>query len=71
MTIGLNNYLGAGFEIPQKNKGGLRKLVTKLLFQTNPQIHDQDSEDLYLSLRYWDQRLVNFSLVFLHTKIFC
>lgn len=46
MIIGLYNYMGAGFEKQQQNKGGLRKLVTKLLFQTNPQTHVQDSETL-------------------------
>lgn len=71
MTIGLYSYLVAGFEKPQQNKGELRRLITKLLFQTNPQTHDQDSEDLYLSLRNWGQRLDNFPLGFLHIKIFC
>lgn len=55
MTIDLYNYLADGFDRPQKNKGGLRSLVTKLFFQTSFQTHDQYSEDLYLCLRNWGQ----------------
>lgn len=51
MTIGLYNYMG-GFDKPQQNKEELRRLVVRLFFQTNPYTHDQDSEDLNLSLRH-------------------